>query len=103
MNQALSSNTIAEFQGQSEYIAAHLPALLVEAKRLATFISGDHGRRKSGAGETFWQYRHALDGDSYNMIDWRRSARSEDLYVRETEWETAQSVWIWCDQSLSMN
>ena len=32
-------------------------------------------------------------------IDWRQSARSRHLFVREQEWEAAESVWIWCDLS----
>ncbi len=37
------------------------------------------------------------------MIDWRRSARSDDaLFVREKEWQAAQSVMIWLDMGQSM-
>ena len=36
-------------------------------------------------------------------IDWRESAKSQRLYVRETEWEAAQSVWLWRDASASMD
>ncbi len=83
--------------------AAGLPALLARAERLALTIQmGAHGRRRSGPGETFWQYRRALPGDPATSIDWRRSARSDALFVRETEWEMAQTVWIWCDRSHSM-
>lgn len=83
--------------------SAALPPLLAEAERAAASIWGVHGRRSAGNGETFWQYRHAQPGDALGSIDWRRSGRSDDLYVRETEWETAQSVMIWPDISASMN
>ena len=36
-------------------------------------------------------------------IDWRRSASSDHLYVREREWEAAHTVWLWSDLSPSMN
>ncbi len=36
-------------------------------------------------------------------IDWRRSARSDHVYIREMEWEAAQTVWIWRDPSLAMD
>ena len=62
-----------------------------------------HGRRSAGSGETFWQYRHAQPGDSLGSIDWRRSGRSDDLFVRETEWETAQTVMLWPDDAASMD
>src|SRR4029078_9266943 len=35
-------------------------------------------------------------------VDWRRSARDDNLYVREREWEAAHTVWIWPDRSPSM-
>ena len=82
--------------------SAALPPLLAEAERAAASIWGVHGRRSAGSGETFWQYRHAQPGDALGGIDWRRSGRSDDLFVRETEWETAQSVFLWPDESASM-
>jgi uncharacterized protein (DUF58 family) len=53
-------------------------------------------------GETFWQFRQYQAGDAAEEIDWRQSARSRHLFVREQEWEAAESVWIWCDLSASM-
>lgn len=94
----------AALRRDAERAAAGLPALLVKAERLAsTVILGAHGRRRAGIGETFWQYRPATPGDPLPSVDWRRSARSErTLYVRETEWEAAQTVWLWCDRSQAM-
>jgi uncharacterized protein (DUF58 family) len=37
------------------------------------------------------------------MIDWRRSARSDAHFVREREWQAAQSVTLWVDPSKSMS
>ncbi len=82
----------------AEDLAARFPALLAEAKKLATSLAhGLHGRRKAGPGETFWQFRRARHEDPHSAIDWRRSARSDNLFVRETEWEAAQTVWLWRD------
>src|SRR5690606_6502119 len=36
-------------------------------------------------------------------IDWRRSASSDHLYVREREWEAAHTLWLWPDLSPSMD
>lgn len=84
-------------------LAAWLPPLLVAAERVAASVaSGIHGRRRPGPGETFWQYRHAQPGDPAGAIDWRRSARSDGLFLRETEWAAAQGVWLWPDPSPSM-
>ncbi len=88
----------------AEQLAATLPPLLVAAERVAaTIVQGVHGRRRVGGGETFWQYRRYQGGDSAGAIDWRQSAKSQKIFVRETEWEAAQSVWLWRDGTPSMN
>lgn len=88
----------------AEKVSGTLPPLLAEAERLvATLAVGVHGRRQSGFGETFWQYRAAQPGDSLGQIDWRRSAMSDRLFVREMEWEAAESVLLWCDRARSMD
>jgi uncharacterized protein (DUF58 family) len=88
---------------RAEHTAAVLPPLLVAAERVAaTVAQGVHGRRRVGQGETFWQFRQYEPGDSAQRIDWRESAKSQRVYVRETEWEAAQSVWLWRDASNSM-
>jgi len=89
---------------RAEQLAATLPPLLVAAERIAaTVAQGVHGRRRVGQGETFWQFRQYQPGDAAGRIDWRESAKSQRLYVRETEWEAAQSVWLWRDPSPSMD
>ena len=88
----------------AEKISGSLPPLLVEAHRLVmTLAPGVHGRRQAGPGESFWQYRPAHPGDTLGAIDWRRSARSDRLYVRELEWEAAETVLLWCDRSAAMD
>ncbi len=87
----------------AEEAAAPIPELMVEADRIASsVIAGIHGGRRVGRGDTFWQFRQYQPGDSAQSIDWRQTAKSRFAYVRETEWEAAQSVWIWCDASPSM-
>jgi uncharacterized protein (DUF58 family) len=89
---------------RAEQSAAVLPPLLVAAERVAvTVAQGVHGRRRVGQGETFWQFRQYEPGDAAARIDWRESAKSQRLYVRQTEWEAAQSVWLWRDASGSMD
>ena len=90
-------------QYEAEALGASLPPLLVDAERLASAVSlGVHGRRKAGMGESFWQFRRYRQEDSSAVIDWRQSAKSQHLFVREREWEAAQSVWFWCDSSPGM-
>ena len=84
-------------------LASEWPQLLAQAQRLAhSFALGGHGRRRAGAGDIFWQFRPAQAGDSLRAIDWRRSARADDQFVRENEWQAAQSVQFWVDTSASM-
>ena len=88
---------------RSEAEASRLPPLLARADQLAgTVLLGEHGRRRSGLGDDFWQYRPAQIGDSRRMIDHRRSARGDQQFVREREWQIAQSVMLWIDQGASM-
>ena len=94
---------LSDIHHKAEELAALLPPLMVAAERVAATISqGVHGRRSVGQGETFWQFRRYGFGDSTQLIDWRQSAKSQPVYVRETEWEAAQSVWLWRDGSQSM-
>ncbi|MDQ2079681.1 DUF58 domain-containing protein [Xanthobacteraceae bacterium Astr-EGSB] len=95
--------TIGRAVGDSRSLAATMPRLILEARRVAaTVIHGLHGRRRAGPGENFWQYRRFVSGESAARIDWRRSARDDHLYVREQEWEAAHTVWLWPDRSPSM-
>lgn len=95
-------NPATRLSAEAARAAAAYPPLLAEAERAAAAVWGVHGRRRAGSGETFWQYRQAQPGDAMQAIDWRRSARSDELFVRETEWETAQTVWLWADDAASM-
>ena len=92
----------------AEALGARLPPLLVAADRVAaTVAQGVHGRRRVGQGDSFWQVRRFVSGDPLARIDWRQSAKSgrgapEGWFIRETEWEAAQTVCLWRDASASM-
>ncbi|WP_372886883.1 DUF58 domain-containing protein [Shimia sp.] len=93
----------APLRRRAEAEAARLPPLLARAERLAgTVLLGEHGRRRAGLGDDFWQYRPVQPGDPARMIDWRRSARGDTEFVRQREWQVAQSVMLWVDQAPSM-
>lgn len=94
---------IAPLRARSEAEAARFPALLARAEHLAgTVLLGEHGRRRSGMGDDFWQYRPVQAGDELRHIDWRRSARSDTQFLRQREWQIAQSVTLWVDGAASM-
>jgi uncharacterized protein (DUF58 family) len=88
---------------EAEALGAALPALLVASDQLAATVAlGGHGRRRAGLGDAFWQYRPAQPADPARLIDWRRSARGDQTFVREREAETAQTVMLWIDRSRAM-
>ncbi|MGQ7794239.1 DUF58 domain-containing protein [Faunimonas sp. B44] len=96
--------SIRDRVGAARTLAARLPELLVDARRVAANVMlGVHGRRRPGPGETFWQFRPYVSGEPARRIDWRRSARDRHLYVREREWEASQTIWLWADLSPSMD
>src|SRR5215213_10536860 len=102
----LEEQTRSPRRGETEAalsLADRMPRVILEARRVAAAIShGIHGRRRAGSGETFWQFRPFVAGEAAQRVDWRRSARDDRLYVREREWETAQTIWAWIDRSASM-
>lgn len=99
----MSVEAALQLSDRAELASRALPPLLVEAQRIAaTVILGVHGRKRSGPGETFWQYRPYAFGDSTQRIDWHKSARSERTYIRENEWEAANTLWLWASPSSSM-
>src|SRR5215470_4251363 len=84
-------------------LAGDLPGLLLDAQRLAAAAPGSHGRRRSGQGEAFWQYRDHRAEDGARLVDWRRSARGDRYFVREREREAAQTAWFWLDPDPGFN
>jgi uncharacterized protein (DUF58 family) len=95
---------VLALEREAHGLADRLPEILIDAQRIAqTVAHGLHGRRRAGPGETFWQFRQFQSSDTLRQIDWRRSASSDHLYVREREWEAAHTVWLWPDLSPSMN
>lgn len=100
--------TIKDNALTAEALGARLPPLLIAADRVASTVAqGVHGRRRVGQGDSFWQFRRFVSGDPFARIDWRQSAKSgrgapEGWFIRETEWEAAQTVCLWRDASASM-
>ena len=93
---------------RAEALGARLPPLMVAAERVAaTVAQGVHGRRRVGQGDSFWQFRPFVAGDPIARIDWRQSAKSgrpapHGWFIRETEWEAAQTACLWRDGSPQM-
>lgn len=84
-------------RAEAEDIVRAVPGLNLKARAADAAHLGAAGRKRAGTGEQFWQYRHYSQEDTAQRIDWRRSARGDDIYVRETELETARTILFWCD------
>jgi len=99
----ISPSPALTLRNEAEELSASAPALLIAAQRIAqTIIQGTHGRRTAGPGEDFWQYRLYTSGDPANRIDWRKSARTHKVLIRENEWAAANTMWIWVDGAPGM-
>ncbi|WP_169544608.1 DUF58 domain-containing protein [Sneathiella aquimaris] len=99
----LRKNTHRLERVDAEKLSHSLPALMLQAEKLVNgFDPGTHGRRKSGVGEDFWQFKSYEHSDPSSSIDWRQSAKRDQLFIRQNELETPESVWFWCDNSPGM-
>jgi uncharacterized protein (DUF58 family) len=67
------------------------------------FMAGINRSKVRGPGLEFSQYRSYQPGDDLRWLDWKRYARSDRYYIRESEIETSISVRLMVDASLSMN
>ena len=90
---------LSQLKAEAAALAGDLGTLTTRARAASAAHLGSAGRRKSGMGENFWQYRRHTAEDGAERIDWRRSAREEHLFVRETELETARTFLFWVDPS----
>ena len=89
---------------QAERIAARIPNINLRANKIAESIwTGLHSRKKVGPGESFWQFRKYEHGDPAQLIDWRRTAKTNEIFIQERELETVQNIVLWRDTSDSMN
>ncbi|MEO0606828.1 MAG: DUF58 domain-containing protein [Pseudomonadota bacterium] len=89
--------SISTLRADAEVLARQLPGLALQAAAADVIHPGAAGRKRAGSGEQFWQYRRYTQTDAADRIDWRRSARGDEYFVRETELETARTVLFWTD------
>ncbi|MCB1783257.1 MAG: DUF58 domain-containing protein [Alphaproteobacteria bacterium] len=95
---------ILQLRQGAEHAAQDLPALSMQARRAAqAVLHGFHAQRKPGMGEEFWQFREYRPGDRPQDIDWRQSAKTRDVYIRQKEWHTTQSCFFWCAGGAGMD
>lgn len=95
--------TLPFIRPEAERGAAQIPEIKQLALRTAFHIlHGANPQRKSGSGESFWQFREYSAGDMPRDIDWRQSGKTDRVYTRQTERQTAQSCLFWLKQNADM-
>ncbi len=67
------------------------------------FMTGINRSKVKGPGLEFSQYRSYQPGDDLRWLDWKRYARSDRYYIRESEIETSISIRLLVDASRSMD
>ena len=75
---------------------------LAARRTIDGFMAGINKSKVRGPGLEFNQYRSYQPGDDLRWLDWKRYARSDRYYIRESEVETSVSVRLLIDASLSM-
>ena len=65
-------------------------------------ISGQHTGKRLGQGTDFSQYRTYMPGDDLRMIDWKVYARTDRLFLKESELESRSRCYGLLDASASM-
>jgi len=94
---------LAAIRPVAEIKAQALPPLITAAEQaVAAMLSGEHQQRKAGAGEDFWQFREYNASDRPQDIDWRQSAKGERVFIRQKEWQNAQTTFFWCQNTPGM-
>lgn len=78
------------------------PLILQHHTPKSLFGTGARSARRAGAGDDFFEYRPYVFGDNAQKIDWRQSARSDDVLIREQDRLLPHRVYIFCDNSAAM-
>lgn len=94
---------ISDLFKASDQHASLLPKVLFDSEILSrNIIEGLHASRFSGKGEDFWQFKEYRQGDNVSFIDWRKSAASNKVLVKQRENETAKTIYFYFDKTKSM-
>lgn len=95
---------IEKLRGRAEDAIMSLPALMLKSEKIAdNILHGEHGKRKSGTGDEFWQFREYHNTDRPEDIDWRQSAKGDQVFTKQTEWHVTRKIFFWCAGGETMN
>ena len=91
------------FRTEAERTASQIPDIKRLAVRTAFHIlHGNNPQRRAGSGDAFWQFREYQAGDMPRDIDWRQSAKTDRVFIRQKEQHSAQTCLIWAKRNADM-
>lgn len=88
---------------QAEKLANEMMTHFPAAISFHALHRGAHGRRKTGSGDDFWQFRDYQQGDNPRQIDWKQTAKTDRVFLREREEAAPQSLFFYREPSSSMD
>ena len=95
---------LLNLRSNAEQTASRVPDIKTSAIQTAfQILHGHNPKRKAGSGEAFWQFREYQPGDLPREIDWKQSAKTDRVYIRQKELHTAQTCLFWCKQNADMD
>ena len=87
---------------KAKEISSNLPPLKFNFDNSNSYYRGYSKEKKRGIGEEFWEYKKFQLGDPVRNIDWKKTIKSKDIFIKFKEMETSKKVWIWMNTNLSM-
>lgn len=84
-------------------LLAALQGLSLPTRRARGAVPGQHPGAQAGRGEDFFQHRGYVRGEDLRAIDWRASARTGHLLVKERHRPLRQPLLLLLDLSASMD
>ncbi|MFP4097572.1 MAG: DUF58 domain-containing protein [Alphaproteobacteria bacterium] len=98
------ASALEKLRGRAESASLSVPALMMRSQKIAeSILHGEHARRKPGTGNDFWQFREYIPTDRKEDIDWRQSAKGDQIYIKQKEWLVTRKIFFWCGGGKGMN
>ena len=88
---------------KAKSISVKLPKIKISYKNAKSHDFGDVNVEKPGSGEDFWDFEKYRVGDSLSKIDWKKSSKQGDIFIKNNESESANNIWFYVSKSGSMN
>ncbi len=87
---------------EPHFLASVRDLNLLARKIVRNVWTGVQRSNRNGSEIEFSQYRAYQAGDDLRQLDWKLFARTDRLYIRQSETETATTIQIWLDATASM-